>query len=200
VVASTALTAAAVGAGVEFFLDPRSGRRRRKLVRDRARGAIRRRRRRVERQAHYEAGKVIGIAHAIAHRGRGARELDDVGLVHKVESELFRDRTIPKGEISINVDRGIVVLRGELADERQIVWTERAVRKVVGVREVENLLHLPGLPAPPSQPHGTTRPARLRERRRLRGGDRGKEGRWLSQLEITSSPRRSRPSVLLAVV
>jgi hypothetical protein len=158
VVAATALTAAAAGAGVEFFFDPRSGRRRRKLVRDRARGAIRRRRRRIERQAHYEAGKVIGIAHAIAHSDRGAPDLDDIGLVHKVESELFRDRAIPKGKISINADRGIVVLRGELADQRQIVWTERAARKVAGVREVENLLHLPGVPAPPSQPHGNHLP------------------------------------------
>jgi hypothetical protein len=158
VVAATALAATAVGAAVEFFLDPRSGRRRRKLLRDRARGAIRRRRRRLERQAHYEAGKVIGIAHAIGHRDRGDAELDDVGLVHKVESELFRDRTIPKGEISINADRGILVLRGELADQRQILWTERAARKVAGVREVENLLHLPGVPAPQSRPHGNRSP------------------------------------------
>jgi BON domain len=158
VVAATALAATAVGAAVEFFLDPRSGRRRRKLLRDRARGAIRRRRRRLERQAHYEAGKVIGIAHAIGHRDRGGPELDDVGLVHKVESELFRDRTIPKGEISINADRGILVLRGELADQRQILSTERAARKVAGVREVENLLHLPGVPAPQSRPHGNRSP------------------------------------------
>ena len=34
-----------------------------------------------------------------------------MSLVRKVESELFRDRTIPKGPISINVDRGIVVER-----------------------------------------------------------------------------------------
>lgn len=156
--ATAALVAAAVGAALEFFLDPRSGRRRRKLLRERARGAIHRRRRRVERQAHYEAGKVIGLAHVVAHRGRGAPEVDDVGLVHKVESELFRDRTIPKGEISINADRGIVVLRGELADQRQIARIERAACKIAGVREVENLLHLPGVPAPPSRPHGNQSP------------------------------------------
>lgn len=150
--------AAAVGGALAFLFDPRSGRRRRRLLRDRARGAIHRRRRRVERQAHYKAGKVIGLAHGIAHRDRGVPELDDVGLVHKVESELFRDRTIPKGDISINVDRGIVVLRGQLADRQQIERIERATRKVAGVREVENLLHLPGVPAPPSHPHGNHSP------------------------------------------
>ena len=50
------------------------------------------------------------------------------------------------------------MLRGELADQRQIVWTERAARKAGGVREVENLLHRPGVPAPLSQPHGNHSP------------------------------------------
>jgi hypothetical protein len=145
-----------------IFLDPRSGSRRRKLVRDRVRRTVRRRARAVERQAHYEAGKVIGLTHAIAHRHHDTPELDDVTLVRKVESELYRDRTIPKGQISINADRGIVVLRGELDDSQQIRHIENAARKIFGVRDVENLLHKPGVPVPPSHPHPeqrTTRPA-----------------------------------------
>ena len=154
--AEVAVPAFAAGVALEFFLDPRSGKRRRHLVRDRARAAFHRRARRVERQAHYEAGKLAGVGHAITHRDK-AVELDDVSLVRKVESELFRDRTIPKGQISINADRGIVVLRGQLDDAQQIQSIEREVRKVTGVRDVENLLHLPALPAPPSHPHGDPR-------------------------------------------
>jgi hypothetical protein len=156
-----AVVAAALAAGValEFFLDPRSGKRRRHLVRDRATAAFRRRARRAERQAHYEAGKIVGLAHTITHRNQAAPELDDVSLVRKVESELFRDRTIPKGPISINADRGIVVLRGQLDDSQQIQHIEREVRKVTGVREVENLLHPPTVPVPPSHPHGDPRRA-----------------------------------------
>jgi hypothetical protein len=152
----------AAGAVLECFLDPHSGRRRRKLVRARATAAVHRRKRRLGRHAHYEAGKVIGLAHSVTHRNQTAPDLDDVGLVHKVESELFRDRTLPKGQISINADRGVVVLRGQLDDEQQASRIERATRKVRGVRGVENLLHKPGVPAPPSHPHGnhpTTRPA-----------------------------------------
>ena len=141
------------GIVLEFFLDPRSGRRRRNLARDRTLGALRRRRRVIERHAHYEAGKVVGLAHAITHHEHGP-ELDDVGLVRKVESELFRDRTIPKGQISINADRGIVVLRGQLDDPKQIERIEHSVRKIGGVREVENLLHPSSTPAPASHPHG----------------------------------------------
>jgi hypothetical protein len=157
--AAIAIAGLAVGAALEFFFDPRSGRRRRNLARDRTRGAIRRRKRRIERHAHYEAGKVVGLAHAVAHRDHGAADLDDVGLVRKVESELFRDRTVPKGQISINADRGIVVLRGQVDDESQIHRIEHATRHIAGVRDVDNLLHRPGTPAPPSRPHGGSRPA-----------------------------------------
>jgi predicted exporter len=154
-------TAAAAGltAGIVlgYFLDPRSGTRRRHLVRDRTRAAFRRRARRVERQAHYEAGKLVGLAHTITHREQSPPEMDDVSLVRKVESELFRDRTLPKGQISINADRGIVVLRGQLEDVQQIERIEREVRKVAGVHDVENLLHPPTVPAPSSHPHGDPR-------------------------------------------
>jgi hypothetical protein len=148
-----AAPAMAAGVALEYFLDPRSGRRRRNLVRDHVRRTVRRRAHAVERQAHYEAGKVIGLKHAIAHRHHGTPELDDVSLVRKVQSELFRDRTVPKGKISINAERGIVVLRGELDDSHQIRHVENAARKICGVRDVENLLHKPGVPAPPSHPH-----------------------------------------------
>ena len=154
--AAVAASALAAGAALEFFLDRRSGKRRRHLVRDRTAAAFRRHARKVERQAHYEAGKIIGLAHAITHE-HAAPELDDVSLVRKVESELFRDRTIPKGPISINADRGIVVLRGQLEDTKQIQRIEREVRRVAGVRGVENLLHPPGGPAPASRPHGDPR-------------------------------------------
>ena len=136
---------------------PRNGKRRRHLVRDRTTAAFRRQARKVERQAHYEAGKIVGVTHAITHHEHAPLELDDVSLVRKVESELFRDRTIPKGPISINADRGILVLRGQLEDPQQIQRIEREVRRVAGVRDVENLLHPPGVPAPASRPHGDPR-------------------------------------------
>jgi hypothetical protein len=151
--AGVAASALAAGAALEFFLDPRSGKRRQHLVRDRATAALRQRVRRLERQAHYEAGKLVGVAHAITHHEHAIPELDDVSLVRKVESELFRDRTIPKGPISINADCGVVVLRGQLEDAQQIQHIEREVRGVAGVRDVENLLHPPEVPAPPSHTH-----------------------------------------------
>jgi predicted exporter len=154
--AAVAALGLAAGVVLEFFFDPRSGRRRRHLVYDRATAAFRRRARQVERHTHYEAGKVVGLAHKITHRSHLAPELDDVSLVRKVESELFRDRTIPKGQISINADRGIVVLRGQLEDQGLIRRIERDVGRVAGVRDVENLLHPATVPPPMSRPHGNS--------------------------------------------
>jgi osmotically-inducible protein OsmY len=150
------------GAALEYFLDPRSGRRRRHTARDRAVAVVRRRRHRLERQARYEAGKVVGLAHQatkLASRAEPA-DLDDVSLAHKVETELFRDRTIPKARISINAERGIVVLRGQLDSDQEVRRVEEQVRGIPGVHDVENLLHLPGTPAPASHPRGVQPPAR----------------------------------------
>jgi osmotically-inducible protein OsmY len=77
-------------------------------------------------------------------------EVDDATLVDKVESEIFRDPTAPKGRININAERGRVVLRGEVDQPEQISALEAAVREVPGVKDVENLLHLPGTSAPQS--------------------------------------------------
>jgi osmotically-inducible protein OsmY len=74
--------------------------------------------------------------------------LDDAGLAHKVESVLFRDTHVPKGEISINAERGTVFLRGQVESPELIDELTKSVRKIVGVSEVVNLLHLPGTPAP----------------------------------------------------
>jgi osmotically-inducible protein OsmY len=75
---------------------------------------------------------------------------DDVTLAHKVESIVFRDSRFPKGQISINAEQGEVSLRGEIDRPELIRDLVEAVRKVPGVRSVENLLHLPGTPAPAS--------------------------------------------------
>jgi osmotically-inducible protein OsmY len=87
-----------------------------------------------------------GLVHRL--RRSPARELDDVTLAHKVESVVFRDARRPKGQISINAEQGAVFLRGQVESPELIDDLEQAVRAVAGVRSVENLLHLPGTPAP----------------------------------------------------
>ena len=73
---------------------------------------------------------------------------DDRTLVDRVESEIFRDRKQVKGKVNINVEEGVVVLRGELESQDLIDDLVKAVHEVDGVRNVENLLHTPGAEAP----------------------------------------------------
>jgi hypothetical protein len=74
--------------------------------------------------------------------------LDDDTLTQRVESEIYRDPTLPKGPVTIHAQDGVIVLRGALERHEQMRNFEAAVRKVPGVRDVENLLHLPETPAP----------------------------------------------------
>ena len=87
-----------------------------------------------------------------AGRGVGARvygtDVDDTTLTHKVESELFQDDSVPKGQINVNAQEGVVQLRGEVPSEEMVNDLVEKTRSVEGVRDVENLLHLPGSPAP----------------------------------------------------
>ena len=143
-----------VGALMEYFLDPGSGRSRRHRVRDRALSRIRHGERRVAERARRTESRALGVARRTVHAARrGRREpLDDVTLAHKVESELYRRVQVPKGRISINAEEGFVFLRGVLERQEDIERIGAAVREIAGVREVENLIHLPGTPAPASRP------------------------------------------------
>ena len=80
-----------------------------------------------------------------------APDYDDQTLKAKVESELFREEHALKGRVNVNVQHGVTQLRGELDSPALIDELVGRTQKVRGVREVENLLHLPGTPAPMHQ-------------------------------------------------
>ena len=69
---------------------------------------------------------------------------DDNTLKNKVQTEIFRDADAPKGSVDVNVANGIVELRGQVDDPSQSEALEMKTRMVTGVRDVRNLLHLPG--------------------------------------------------------
>ena len=75
-------------------------------------------------------------------------DADDATLAHKVETEIFRAPDAPKGDVSVDVQRGVAHLRGEVADEQWISRLGEDAEKVDGIKGVENLLHRPGTPAP----------------------------------------------------
>jgi hypothetical protein len=76
------------------------------------------------------------------------KDLDDVAITRKVETELFRDTSVEKGKIDVNTADGVVWLRGVAKNPEQIKELEAKAAAIPEVKKVENLLHLPKTPAP----------------------------------------------------
>jgi hypothetical protein len=142
------ITIAGTGAAV-YFLDPDQGKRRRQLAQDRVAGFLRRRARRAERAARAAGSYAEGMRERAKAAVREERPPgDDVTLKHKIETELFRDPEAPKGSVNVDVVNGVVTLRGQVKRPEQVRDLEAKARSIAGTRDVENLLHTPGSPAP----------------------------------------------------
>jgi osmotically-inducible protein OsmY len=110
------LRRAVIGAALAYFFHPQHGASRRAMLIGRARGLFGR----VQRKSY-----------------------DDATLKAKIESEVFRPADAPKGDVNVNVEHGVVYLRGQLDDRSLIDELEQKVSSVHGVERVENLLHTP---------------------------------------------------------
>jgi osmotically-inducible protein OsmY len=142
------LTTGAAAGAVASRLD----RRRRHEARDRAASSLHHATDQAAKTARYAAGVAKGAAHEVTAPLRHAgREFDDVTLTRKVETEIFRPPDAPKDKVSVNAVDGVVELRGEV-DHGTAEKLVHAARGVEGVRDVVNLLHPPGTPAPHSAP------------------------------------------------
>ncbi|MBA2568281.1 MAG: BON domain-containing protein [Actinobacteria bacterium] len=140
---------ASLGAALTYFFDPQNGRRRRALAMDRIPAFLRGKARHAERLGRTAQSQAYGATQKLKHRQEEDKpQPDDVTLARKVETEIFRDAEVPKGQINVNAENGVVVLRGEVEQPELIRDLEKKTRNVQGVREVENLLHAPGTPAP----------------------------------------------------
>jgi osmotically-inducible protein OsmY len=139
---------AAAGAAGAYFLDPQQGRRRRHVALDRLTALLRRGKAESERRARYAAGVARGAAAEATGAGEGSADLPDPDLANKVRSGIFRDEDAPKGDVNVNAENGIVYLRGKVGSAEESEQLATSARQVKGVRDVVNLLHLPGETAP----------------------------------------------------
>jgi osmotically-inducible protein OsmY len=165
----TLLFGAAAGAAAAHLFDRESGARRRDQLREQAR-AGREKAAPTAKSATEKArgavstattklptdkakGAFAGATSKLPGRDR-IEDVDDVTLARKVETEIFRDADAPKGQVSVDVQNGVVNLRGEVADESWISKLADEAGKVDGIKGVNNLLHRPGVPAPTPEPQG----------------------------------------------
>jgi osmotically-inducible protein OsmY len=139
-----------LGAALSYFFDPQNGRRRRAVASDRFAAFFRHRARRAEQVGRAVSSQAEGVVQKATHLDEEEPKPppDDVTLARKVESELFRDPEVPKGQINVDAANGKVYLRGEVGQPELIRDLEKRTRNVQGVQEVENLLHLPGAETP----------------------------------------------------
>jgi osmotically-inducible protein OsmY len=142
-VSSKAVGAAgAAGLAAGYFLDPDSGKRRRHVARDRTLSLIRRGAERTRREAKYRSkqveGKVEAAKSKAASEGTAA---NDQALADRVKSEIFQPADAPKESVNVNVERGVVYLRGEVKRSDEIRKLVEQAGSIEGVAAVENLLH-----------------------------------------------------------
>lgn len=145
------VTTSALAAAGAYLLDPQNGKRRRKVLIDKTGKLLRRGKRETERKARYAEGVAEGVAHEAGlgeDRPPAEERLNDPALARKVETEIFRDHQLAKGRVNVMVENGVVSLRGQVDNEREIGELVAAAQQVEGVRQVENLLHTLGSPAP----------------------------------------------------
>jgi hypothetical protein len=138
----------ALGALLAYFFDPDNGRRRRHTWRDRSAGLVRSGGRRAARAGRGVAADAYGVSRKVQHLKEEPKDFDDATLANKIRSEVFRDPEVPKGQVNVSVQRGVAQLRGEVPRPELIDELVEQTRKVQGVRDVENLLHVPGTAAP----------------------------------------------------
>lgn len=145
------VTTGAVAVLGAYLLDPKNGKRRRRIVTDKAGKLLRRSAREAERKGRYAEGVARGAARkagAGPDRAPARVRLNDPALARKVETEIFRDRQASKGRVNVMAENGVVSLRGQVDSEREIGELVTAAQNVEGVRQVENLMHTAGTPAP----------------------------------------------------
>jgi hypothetical protein len=134
------LRLAAIGAALAYFFDRENGARRRAIARDRTLAFFRSRGHDAARFGTAAGAHAHGVKQKVTHLREEPKEYDDQTLKAKVETELFRPEDAPKGQVDVNVENGVVYLRGEVDRSELVSDLESTVRKVQGVRDVENLL------------------------------------------------------------
>jgi hypothetical protein len=143
------MAAAAAGVAVAYFFDPQLGKTRRTRARDRVRASFRHGSRRLGRWGRRTGARGYGAWMKATHPTEQTKDLDDATLAHKIESEVLRTAS---ESITLNAEDGVVVLRGQVGSPERMSELAEAVLRVPGVIGVENLLHLPGEPAPNKAP------------------------------------------------
>jgi gas vesicle protein len=139
-------TGAAVGAAAAYLLDPVAGTGRRSRLRDQTGALIRRGEERADDLGRHATNVVQGKVREMTTAPE--RSMDDGTVEARIRSEVLGRGDVDASGIVVNVEDGVAVLRGEVSEPDAIAGIVDRTKAVEGVRDVRNLLHVPGAPAP----------------------------------------------------
>ena len=146
-----------IGVGTAYFFDPRLGRRRRSVARDRGAKAMRQMTRNVgARRRGSRPARRAGLRAETARGRRPATESDDAIVEQRIRSDALRDVGVSTRDIEIGVEDGVVTLTGEVVGDKRASDLVARIGKVPGVENVAAMLHVvPSNPTtgPPDRTH-----------------------------------------------
>jgi hypothetical protein len=126
-----------MGAGTAYFFDPRLGRRRRSLIRDRTLGFLRRTKRVGAGKVKLVGGQARGFLTLLRRVRRRSRvAMDDQTVTQRIRSDAFRDVGVSTRDVDVEVEDGLARLRGSIDSISLAEELVTRVRKVPGVRDV----------------------------------------------------------------
>jgi hypothetical protein len=144
---TTFVAGAIVGGVVAVLLDPRSGARRRALVRDKAGRYVRLTNRWARGRVRVTGGRVQGVVHDLARHAPGYTPEPppdtDTFIKHRVESELGHASHLPLHAVNFDAVEGIVRVRGTVPDAQGAEEIVARAAAVEGVRAVISLMQTP---------------------------------------------------------
>ena len=132
----------AAAAVAMYLLDPDRGRSRRAKLSDQAAALARKAEEKARAQAEYQKGVAKGLAHDLTEPFRPEPDFDDETLRQKVKSEAIGRWEGPKSDVEVDVDSGVVTLKGNV-DSENVDQLIRLVKSVPGVASVSDQLSVP---------------------------------------------------------
>jgi hypothetical protein len=134
-----------IGAGTAYFLDPRQGRRRRNVLRDRSAAFLRRGSRVGVKKARFAGGHLRGLV-AVSRRALGrqvtAAASDDETVKQRIRSEALREAGVSTRDVEVEVEDGVATLRGSVDGRAAADELVSRVAKVPGVRDVAAMIRV----------------------------------------------------------
>jgi BON domain len=132
-----------IGAGAAYLFDPRQGRRRRNVLRDRSAAVARRTIRLGAKKARFAGGQARGVL-ARGRRLANGREVvsDDAKIVQRIRSDALRNVGVTTKDVEVEVAGGVATLRGTVGSRTLADDLVAQVSKVPGVRDVAAMIRI----------------------------------------------------------